>query len=142
MKRATGTLRLIVVPVIVPGDFYVWRSSIARKAADEPLSHVEGKRVLHRCARDTSGVEVVERRHVHIRSMKFLNTPVERGEKIFDAWDERWRARKSTQKEQAFVKANELARIIELQLREFGQESGNDGNVRRIELIFGGFQLI
>ena len=90
--RTAGTLGLVVVPIIIPGDF-----DIARNAAHKPLGDIEGENVLHGGTGDPGGVEVVEQGHVSIQRAEFLDAYVKCVEETFDARDVRWRVRKGAQ---------------------------------------------
>ena len=108
---AAGALGLVVVPIIVPGDF-----DIARNAAHQPVGDIEGKSVLHGGAGDAGGIEVVEQATCRHSQREVSRCVVEGVEETFDARDERWRVRKGAQEEQAFVEADEVVRIPELEL--------------------------
>ena len=131
----TGALGLVVVPVIVPG--YV---NIAWNTVGEPVSDVEGERVLHGGGGDAGSVEVVEWGHVGVGGAEFLDAFVKGIEKTLDARDVGWRVRKRAEKKQALVEADELVRVSELELGELGEEFGDEGGVAGVEATFGGFE--
>ena len=110
-----GAFGLIVIPIIVPGDF-----DVARNTAHEPARHVERKRVLHGGASEAGRVEVVEQGHVGIRVAEFVDALVKSVEQAFDAGDMRRRVRECSQEKQAFVKTDEVMRILEIEPRELG----------------------
>ncbi len=108
-----GTFGLIVIPIIVPGNF-----DMARGTAHEPARHVERKRVLHGGARDAGRVEVVEQRHVGMGRAQFRDAFVKNVEEMFEARDMRRRVRECPQEKQAFMETDEMMRILEIEPRE------------------------
>src|ERR1700722_7881642 len=133
--RAASALGLIVVPVIIPGDF-----DIARNAAHQPLGNVEGKRVLHGSARDAGSVEIVEDGHVCVAGAKGTDALIEGVEESLGARHERRRVWKSAEEKQALVKANQLLRVREFEPRKLTEDSIDNRRAPGVEATLNGFE--